>query len=501
MEDILNELSKVLGAQLPSLIGAMVLLVIGWMIAHMLASMGRRLVHQTSLDTRIAGWLFPGEPTKAQIIQKWTSNILFFLVMLLVIMGVLQTLQLTQINEPLNRLVGQVFEFLPRVFSAGILAGVAWVLATLLRLSLVKALTAMRFDERFQDQTALAIESGRPLSQAIGETVYWLILLFFLPAILGALAVEGLMEPIRGLTDAILQFLPHLFAAGLLLGIGWVMARMIQRIVANVLAAVGADQFAERVGLDRVLGEHRLSNVIGLLLYVLILIPVLIGALNALHLDAITAPASTMLETMLGIIPNVVGAGLILFIAYIIGRVVSRLVSNLLDGLGFDAVFVRLGLAKEQSVGLPTSPSSIVGTLLLVAVILFASIEAADALGLEQLAELIVGFTIFAGHLLLGLIALGIGLYFANLAATTIRASGAAQAPFLAIVARLTILALATAMALRQMGLADEIVNLAFGLTLGALAAAFALAVGLGGKEVVAQELKAWVDSVKHRDR
>ncbi len=53
-------------------------------------------------------------------------------------------------------------------------------------------------------------------------------------------------------------------------------------------------------------------------------------------------------------------------------------------------------------------------------------------------------------------------------------------------------------MALRQMGLADEIVNLAFGLTLGALAVAFALAFGLGGREAAGEELKAWIRQIKN---
>lgn len=58
---------------------------------------------------------------------------------------------------------------------------------------------------------------------------------------------------------------------------------------------------------------------------------------------------------------------------------------------------------------------------------------------------------------------------------------------------------LATALALQHMGLADEIVNLAFGLTLGSLAVAFALACGLGGREVAGAELKEWIQLMKKR--
>jgi hypothetical protein len=55
-------------------------------------------------------------------------------------------------------------------------------------------------------------------------------------------------------------------------------------------------------------------------------------------------------------------------------------------------------------------------------------------------------------------------------------------------------------MALRQMGLASEIINLAFGLLIGAIAVAVALAFGLGGREIAARELSGWVESVKSKE-
>ncbi|NIO72751.1 MAG: mechanosensitive ion channel, partial [Anaerolineae bacterium] len=132
-----------------------------------------------------------------------------------------------------------------------------------------------------------------------------------------------------------------------------------------------------------------------------------------------------------------------------------------------------------------------------VAIMLFAAIEASRLLGFVLLADLVAQFTAFAGQVILGLIILAIGLYLANLAAKTVQASGVAQAGMLALAARISILVLAGAMALRQMGLANEIINLAFGLLLGAIAVAVALAFGLGGREAAARELEEWLQSVK----
>jgi hypothetical protein len=289
-----------------------------------------------------------------------------------------------------------------------------------------------------------------PLSRTLGDAVYWMIFLLFLPAVLGALNLSGLLQPVQGMLDKILGFLPNLFAAGLILGVGWLLARIVQRIASNVLAAVGADRLSESVGLDKALGEQKLSGLAGLVLYILILVPVLVASLNALSLDAITRPASQMLSTFLAALPLVFAAALVILIAYLVGRVVAGLVTNLLAGVGFNMVLVRLGVGAEPEEGQQT-PSQIAGNLVMVAIMLFATIEA-------------------AGHVLLGLVIFAVGLFLANLAAKTVKASTASQAPVLAVAARVSILVLAGAMALRQMGLANEIITLAFGLLLGAIA-------------------------------
>jgi hypothetical protein len=238
---------------------------------------------------------------------------------------------------------------------------------------------------------------------------------------------------------------------------------------------------------------------LGLVVYVLILIPVLIAALNALALEAITQPATNMLDTILGALPAVFAAGLVVAIAYVVGRVVAGLIANLLSGAGFDAVLTRMGLGKEPAEGERT-PSEIVGYLVLVAIMLFASIEALRLLGFESVADLVTQFTAFANQVILGLIIFAIGLYLANLAAKTVQASEAAQAGLLAMAARVSVLVLAGAMGLRQMGLANEIINVAFGLLLGAIAVAVALAFGLGGRELAARELEEWLRSVKSKE-
>ena len=62
------------------------------------------------------------------------------------------------------------------------------------------------------------------------------------------------------------------------------------------------------------------------------------------------------------------------------------------------------------------------------------------------------------------------------------------------------IIGLVLAMGLRSMGIADVIVNLAFGLTLGAAAIAVALSFGLGGREAAGKLMEYWLSKIR-RDR
>jgi hypothetical protein len=492
----LEQITRLVGGYIPNLIAALAILIVGWLVALIISAIVRGVLRRTSLDNRLAGWIMGEEAAEGVEMERQIARGVYYLIMIFVLIAFFQTLGLTLITEPLNQLLIQVFQYAPRLLGAGLLLLIAWIVASVLKFAISRVLTAAKIDERLGSSAALEEEKRVPLAQTLGNAVYWLVFLLFLPAVLSALELEGLLQPVQGMINQILGFLPNIFAAGLILAIGWFVARIVQQIVTNLLAAIGADRLSERVGLAPALGKQQLSGLLGLVVYVLILIPVLIAALNALALEAITRPASNMLNAILEAIPSIFAATLVVLIAYVVGRVVAGLIANLLTGVGFNAILARLGLGQEPVEGERT-PSEIVGYLVLVAIMLFAAIEASRLLGFVLLADLVTQFTAFAGQVVLGLIIFAIGLYLANLAARTVRASGAAQAGLLALASRVSILVLAGAMALRQMGLANEIINLAFGLLLGAIAVAVALAFGLGGREAAAREVEGWLQSIK----
>ncbi|MFQ5876888.1 MAG: mechanosensitive ion channel [Acidobacteriota bacterium] len=497
MQPVLDQISDLFSGYMPKLLAALAVLVLGWLLAVVVAALVRGGLRRTTLDNRIAGWVL-GDRAKGVDVEKWIAKGIYYVILIFVLISFLQVLNLTMTTEPLNRLLTQILEFVPRLVGGALLLLIAWAVATMLKAVVARGLRAVRFDERLGGRAGIVEQKRPPLSATLAAAVYWLVFLLFLPAVLGALALEGLLDPVTGMTDQILGFLPNLFAAGLILAVGYFIARIVQRIVTNLLGAVGADRLSERVGLRAALGTGGLSGLVGLIVYVLILIPVVITSLNALQLEALTAPATDMLAGVMRAIPAVFAAIILLALAYLVGKLLAGLISEVLASAGFNAMFLRLRLVKEP-VRPERSPAAIAGYLTLVGIMLFAAIEASRLLGFEALAELVSRFTVFAGQVILGLVVFGVGLYVANLVGQTIQSSSASQASLLSVAARTSIIVLAGAIALRQMGVGSEIVSLAFGILFGAVAVAVALAFGIGGRDIAAKRLQRWLDSLDRK--
>lgn len=487
LEQWLDRSSNLVGDYLPNLVGALVILVLGWIVALIAAAIVRGVLHRTTIENRFAERIF-GDRAAAMPIERYCGTGVFWLVMLFVLVAFFDALRLRVVTEPLNALLAQLSAFAPRLLGALLLLVAAALLAALLRRIVGASLVAARADER------LGTGEGHPIAASLSEVVYWMVWLLFLPVILSTLALTGLLAPVQTLLNKALAFLPNLLAAALALVVGWFVAHLVRRIVTNLLAATGADRLGQQTGVSQALGQTSISRAVGTVVYVLILIPVAIAALNALQIEAVTGPASNMLNSLLAAVPAVFAATIVLVLSYMVGRVVADLISHALDAAGFDRALAAVGLTGQSGTPAPgRAPSAIVGQLALAGILLFAAIEAAGLLGFTALQALLSSFVVLAGHVILGLAVFAIGLYLAGLAARAIKASGVTNAGLLANAARVAIIVLTGAMALRQMGLANEIVNLAFGHVVGAVAVAAAIAFGLGARETAGRQVEEWV--------
>jgi hypothetical protein len=514
-----QEIGGQLGTFLPGLVWAVVLLLAGWVVATIAASVVKKLLKRTRLDDRIANWVSGQDPSQSIPVEQWAATLVYWVIFLFAIIAALNALNLSAVSEPLNRFLDQIFVYIPRIAGAALLLGIAWLVATVIKAVVIRGLSRFNLDDQLARQTGA--ESGSSpflLNETIGNVLYWFVFLLFVPLILSALELPGLLQPIEGLINNFLQAIPRILTAGVVLAVGWLVARIVKGVVTNLLLATGADQLGTQFGLKATEQEGvSLSSLAGTLAYVLILIPAVIAALNELDIDAISAPAISMLERILTYIPQVLMAALVLVVFYFVGRFTADLVTNVLTNVGFNSILNILGLPQLNTIPrasgsqpittepvaqpqttMTKTPAEIVGLVILVAIVLFGAVTATEILQFDALTDIVQAILRVGARVLSGLVVFAVGLYLANLAFRLVNATGASgQTRLLAQAARISVLVLVGAMALQQMGVATDIVNLAFGLLLGAIAVAIAIAFGLGGRDVAGDQLREWLATFK----
>ncbi|MGE8539009.1 MAG: mechanosensitive ion channel, partial [Acinetobacter sp.] len=367
---------------------------------------------------------------------------------------------------------------------------IGWIVANLVKIGLQKLLDRTQLDEKLSAEVGVS-----PISQNISEIAYWLILLLFLPIVLSILGLNGLLLPVQNMLTDVVSYLPNIFIAAVIIFVGYILAKIVRGIVEGLLNSLNVQQQAEKVGIFK---NSNVAQVIGSFIFAVVIITALIIAFEALGIEAISQPATAMLYEIMNAIPNIIAAALILILAYVVSKLVARLVVEVVAGTGVDEIPAKLDIQRFLGT---TKLSSVVGSLIVLFTMLFAVSEAANRLGFEQISGLIAMFIYFGANILLGAVILVIGFWLANIVANIVQRGEYNSSRWLANLVRVLIMGLVVAMGLRAMGIADSIVNLAFGLTLGAVAVAFALAFGLGGRQPAERVLTDLIDKAKREGK
>jgi len=287
-------------------------------------------------------------------------------------------------------------------------------------------------------------------------------------------------EPINQLLDTVMAYIPKLVGAGLLLFIGLMIAGIVRDIAVTAMQTINIDKWANMAGADEVTGNTTISRTLGVIIYAFVAIPVAIGALGVLDIAAISVPATNMLEMIMAAIPNIIVAGILLGLGYMISRFVVGILGELLTGLGIDGPINALGILPEG-----TSASNIMARIVQVAIILFFAIAATGTLGFPQITAILEEILAQGSSVLFGAAVIGAGFLIANVVAKLVGA-GTMQG----MMVRYATILVFTFMGLSKMNVGEDIVAMGFGAVVIGLAVAGSLAFGLGGREWAAKKLK-----------
>lgn len=351
-----------------------------------------------------------------------------------------------------------------------------WLLAKVARWAFTKLVDNVSF---FRKGTS----SGASVGESLGKIVTLLIWLFGLLAILQVFSLAGVMGPVTTLLNNAMGFVPNLIGAGLIFFIGLMVARIVRDIVVTGLQTVDFDRWANKGGVDTVTGNSAISKTIGTIVYILIIIPVAISALETLRIDSVSQPASDMLRLIFTSIPLVLGAAILLGLGYVISLFVVRILKEVLPGLGVDRSLASADLLPEG-----TSASSIIARIVQIAILLFFAIAATRVLGFPELTAILDEVLELGGRVVFGAAVIVVGFFVGRLAERLIGGTG--ENAMAGTIVKWAAIILFTFMGLRFMGVGETIVEIAFASLVIGGAVAGALAFGLGGRSWAARKLE-----------
>ena len=376
----------------------------------------------------------------------------------------------------LENIGDSIANFLPELLGALLVLLVGWLIAKGIKTVVVKLLRKTSWDER--------IFGGGNVDDTnvfVGNIFYYLIMIIVLLIALEVLGISEVLTPLENMLNEFLMFIPNLIGALLIAFIGYVLAKFVANLV-NIGGGL-LDRLVDKTGFK---DTDRLVTVLRKLVFIIIFIPFLIQAFNTLRLDAISEPANDILYGFTELIGEIIIAALILLVFVWGGRYLANFLEDLFKSMGLDRTAEKIQI--HNMIGSGQSLSKLVANLIYFFLVFFGIITAVEILGLSRLTEILHQILEVTGQIIFGLIILAIGNYISLLIYNTMTRSS--KNHFIASVIRWASLALFIAIALRTMGIANEIVELAFGLILGAIAVAVALSYGLGGREAAGEHFR-----------
>ena len=233
-------------AYLPQVLGALGLAILALVLARLVSEFVRKRIDRSKIGQAAAREAFgPNSPS----LGKSLSSAIFWFILLLFIAPILTTLGLDETLEPLNSMLTTVMAYLPHIAGAAIIVGIGFVIATVARRAVTSLLSAAPIDHAARRAEIGDLIKGQEIARAAGLIVYVLILIPTFIVGLEALAIESISQPLTVMLQTMLNAIPSIIAAVLILFVFTLFARAVRSLVISVLTGVGFDNFWRQLGI------------------------------------------------------------------------------------------------------------------------------------------------------------------------------------------------------------------------------------------------------------
>ncbi|MET3683587.1 sterol desaturase/sphingolipid hydroxylase (fatty acid hydroxylase superfamily) [Alkalibacillus flavidus] len=408
---------------------------------------------------------------------------------------------MNDLNTSLQNMLNDLIQAVPNVIAALLILVLAWIVAAVAKGIVQKLFVKVGVHKGLGKTPMVDDENqGKSILESAGKVIYFLVFILFLPAILDALNMNSVSNPISNMMDKLLGFIPNLIAAAIILVIGYFIAKLIKELFEKFFKSLNLDEWFNKISPNDEGGkdaQSTLSSVLANIIFIIILIPIITIALEALSIQTISEPIQAVLNDVLTMIPNIFVAIILLIVGYYLAKLLGNLLTSLLQGTGINNIYESFGLnnADKPSVDL----AKLLGTVTKTLIILFFTVEALNVLELEVLNQIGNALITYLPFLLSALLILGGGLFLGNLLSNWI--SKYTNSVFSAQIVKYIVIVFAVFMTLDQLRFAQTIVNIGFLLILGGLMVAFAISFGIGGRDFAKNQLSKLEEKMNKKDQ
>ena len=308
-----------------------------------------------------------------------------------------------RIKDVVQSMLQGVMNHVPTVIGALGFFILGWFASKFISKSIGLLLKKIKLDEglsKKSEETPVKIEG------VIVKLIYYLLLIVVLLITLELLGVHNVLEPLEAMVQEFLEVVPNIVKAGFIVFFGYILAKIVASIVRAAAATI--DPIAPKAGFGK---SFSLSKVLEQLVFIIIFLMTATVALEVLEIQSISKPAEAILNELGESIPNILGAAIVVFVSYIVGRFVMSFLSELLKDLGADEIPKKIGAAGIFG---KKSFSKFCAGIVFLFIMLGAITSAVEILNIDVITESLGGLLEFAGNIVVGLIILGVGSFIAN---------------------------------------------------------------------------------------
>lgn len=324
---------------IPNVLGALLLLLVAWIVATIVKAIFTKGLKKAGADRAMVKGHMAKTKENADDILDSIGKILYYLIFILFIPSVLQALDMNNVAQPISNMMDKLLAFLPNLFMAIIILVIGYFVAKFVKNLVFSLLSAINIDKwvnKFTGKTGSTTGTTRmdagdkaTLANVLANVVFVIVLIPILTIALETLNINSISEPIVNMLNQVLNMIPNIFVAIILILVGIVIAKFVGDLLISLLNGTGINRFSTYLNTDKTKSPSiDIANVIGKLVQAIIIIFFTVEAMNVLQLQVLNGIGEAVIAYLPLLISSLIILGLGLIGGSLLGNYVKQASNN-----------------------------------------------------------------------------------------------------------------------------------------------------------------------------